>query len=333
MDQALVNWAVTAMDFGEDTVRAEQWFKLLTEAYQDPDEGEPVGGWDAFVARLNAASEREGFDSAQVQFFVESLGNAVSDPIGDVVLPMYEQRDSLPQEYVELRAAAAEQSADGAEAYDAAGAEGAESADQEWNWDDTQKIWNHLEDNEWVPQVQNGFALNYERTEWVALEPEALAEEPAAADEAVASDQEWQWDDEQRIWNHLENNEWVPQVQNGYALNYDRTEWVAVEPEAAPTEPAGVDESAAAEGAAPTEATPDEPAEPIEQPVFEALPEEEQLEALAEFDAVDEVLESVAPAIEDAVRATDGIELGDLTEEQVEQMLDRLLSATPSAAS
>jgi hypothetical protein len=193
MDQAMVDWAITAIDFGEDTARAEQWFKVVGSAYQSPEDSGPVGGWDDFVARLYPAAEQEGFDSATVQYFVEALQQAASDPIADVVQPLYEQQDSLPQEYLNLHGANAEANAD--EAGPPAQAEAA-SEEQEWYWDEAQQLWHHLEDNEWVPQSQNGYVLNHDRTEWVALEaadessdeaePAELTEPQAAEAEVVA---------------------------------------------------------------------------------------------------------------------------------------------------
>ena len=36
MDQAMVDWAITAIDFGEDTTRAELWFKVFGELLPGP---------------------------------------------------------------------------------------------------------------------------------------------------------------------------------------------------------------------------------------------------------------------------------------------------------
>ena len=318
MDQAMVNWAVTAMDFGDDTVRAEQWFKLLAAAYQDPDESEPVGGWDEFVARLNLAADREGFDSAQVEYFVESLRDSASDPIGDVVLPMYEQQDTLPQEYLNLRAAAG------------GGEQEAQQRRTQSGTGTTRSRCGITWRRRVGPAFQNGLALNYERTEWVAAQPAAVAEESASAD------QEWRWDESRQVWDHLEGDEWVPQLQNGYALNYDRTEWVPNEA-AAPVE----------------EAPPIETPEPTEQPESAELSDEEQAggsrlggDGIA---GAGEVAPTSwcrsrrgrvagagrgrarvrGPAIDAAIKAVDGLELGDLTEDQVDVIFERLLSGVP----
>ena len=102
MDQAMVDWAVTAMDFGDDTVRAEQWFKLLTAAYHDPDEGEPVAGWDEFVARLYPGGRaRRLRQRAGASVFVESLRDSSLRPDrrrGAADVRAAETR--LPQEYL-----------------------------------------------------------------------------------------------------------------------------------------------------------------------------------------------------------------------------------------
>ena len=50
-----------------------------------------------------------------MEYFVESLQDSSSDPIGDVVLPLYEQQDSLPQEYLDLHAAQVAEAAQTAE--------------------------------------------------------------------------------------------------------------------------------------------------------------------------------------------------------------------------
>jgi hypothetical protein len=186
MDQAMVDWAITAIDFGEDTTRAEQWFAVVGNAYHGSEYGEQVGSWEEFVARLYAAAEREGFDSATVQYFVETLQQCASDPVADVVMGLVEKQESLSQDYLSLRASQAAQAVEEPLA--------AEAAEQGWYWEEAQQLWYHLEDNEWVPQSQNGYALNRDKTEWVLEEPGApvdppAAEEPGATVEALVARQ------------------------------------------------------------------------------------------------------------------------------------------------
>lgn len=293
MDQAWVDWAITAVDFGEDTTRAELWFKVLTSSYQDPEAEapEPVGSWDEFVARLKPAAEREGFESEKVEYFIETLQNS-SDPIGDVLLPLYQQQDSLPQEYLDLHAAQAAEAAQTAEPQvDAAQAE-AEAEEQLWSWDDTQQQWLRYEDDQWVPQVQNGYALNYEKTEWVPIEA-------AAPVEAAEPDQE-----------SVPNDEAAAEAFDQAALTEDLD---------LPDEDLDMID---------LELT-DEDLELLEN--LELTDEAPELTEEVATEQVETVLEFVPTALETAIQAVDGIELGDFTEEQINAVFDRLLAATPSA--
>jgi hypothetical protein len=160
MDEAVYNWAITAVDHQGDTSRAGEWFAAIHASYNEP---EQTGDYAEFTARLLERGVAAGVDEPVVRQFTEELAKYSSSPL-DEVQELADKHDTLAAKYVELLAASAQGEAEPA-------AEDAEAAEALWNWDDSGEEWSHFEDGEWVSQRSwdgtQWLVLNQDKTDWV----------------------------------------------------------------------------------------------------------------------------------------------------------------------
>jgi hypothetical protein len=163
MDEAVYNWAITAVDHQGDTSRAGAWFAAIHVSYTEP---EQAGDYPEFTARLLEGGVAAGVDESVVRQFTDDLAKYSSTPL-DEVQELADKHDTLADKYVELLAAAAQ-----GEAAPADEDVEAEAAEALWNWDDSAEEWSHFEDGEWVPQRSwdgtQWLVLNQDKAEWVA---------------------------------------------------------------------------------------------------------------------------------------------------------------------
>ena len=165
MDEAVYNWAITAVDHAGDKGKAGEWFAAIHKSRTEPEE---TTDYDEFTARLLEHGVAAGVDESVVRQFTEDLRTYAGDPMADIVPELADKHDTLADKYQELLSAASAGAVE-AEADEAAAAEAEEAL---WSWEESTGEWSHYEDGEWVPQRSwdgtRWLVLNQEKTEWVA---------------------------------------------------------------------------------------------------------------------------------------------------------------------